>query len=316
MFWLSYAHAGSFMPVQATKIAAQYDTLYAFLVWISAIASLMVIVGFIYFAMKYRRQSDNDKTAYISHNSLLEFLWSFIPFVLFMVFFVWGAILYRDMRHSPSDSMEILVEGQKWNWTITYKSGKVSPAELVVPVNTPIKLVMTSKDVLHSFFIPAFRIKQDVVPGRYTKLSFTANMLGNFQVFCAEYCGDQHSTMLAKVRVVPREEFDLWLQTDPYKGLSVADVGKKVFETRCVACHSLGENKLVGPGWLGLFGKPRHFEGGTSAVADENYIRESILNPTAKIVAGFAPAMPTFAGQLSEQEISGVIEMIKTLRKP
>lgn len=314
MFWSSIAQASTFAPVQGTEIAAKWDALYSFLVWSSFIASVLVIGGFIYFGVKYKRRSENDKTPYVSHNAALEFLWSFIPFVIFMVIFGWGFLVYRDMRTMPENALEILVEGQKWNWTFYYKSGKVSAAELVVPENTPVKLILTSKDVLHSFFVPAFRIKQDAVPGRYTALWFNAAKKGNFQVFCTEYCGDQHSGMLAKTRVVSREEFDTWLQDDPYKGLSQAEIGQKIYTARCVICHTLTDQKLVGPGWKGVFGSERKIADGSAVSADENYLRESIINPNAKVVAGYAPAMPTFAGQLSEAELLAIIEFIKNVK--
>lgn len=312
MFWPSVAQAGSnFMPVEGSEIAKQVDSLYGFLLWASFISCVLVIGGFIYFSLKYKRKSDNDKVPYISHNSTLEFLWSFIPFVIFMVAFGWGTYVYVNLRAMPKDGMEVLVEGQKWNWTFYYKSGKISAGELVVPVKTPIKLVLTSKDVLHSFYLPAFRNKQDAVPGTYTAMWINAEKVGTYQVFCAEYCGDNHSGMLAKLKVVTRDEFDQWLQNDPYKGLSSAEIGQKVYTSRCAMCHSLGSEKMVGPGWKGLFGKTEQFGDGSSVVVDENYIRESILNPQAKIVVGYPPAMPTFAGQLSEQELMAIIEFIK-----
>lgn len=314
MFWSSVAQANTFMPPQASTFAHMVDDLYAFLLWASAISSILVIGGFIYFSHKYRRRSANDKTAYISHNSTLEFLWSFIPFVIFMLVFGWGVYVYREMRMAPGNALEVLVEGQKWNWTFYYKNGKISAGELVVPVNTPVKLIMTSKDVLHSFFIPAFRVKQDVVPGTYASLWFEAKEQGNFQVFCTEYCGDQHSAMLAKTKVVTREDFDQWLQNDPYKGMTMTEVGHKVYTARCAMCHQTTDAKLVGPGWKGIFGQDRKFADGSAAKVNEAYLRESILDPNAKIVAGFTPAMPTFAGQLNEQELMGVIEFIKTLQ--
>lgn len=312
MFWLSVAHAASnFMPVPGSEIAKQVDSLYGFLLWASFISCVLVIGGFIYFSLKYKRKSENDKTPYISHNSTLEFLWSFIPFVIFMVAFGWGAYVYVNLRAMPKDGLEVLVEGQKWNWTFYYKSGKISAGELVVPVNTPVKLVLTSKDVLHSFYLPAFRNKQDAVPGTYTSMWFNADKVGSYQVFCAEYCGDNHSAMLAKLNVVSRDEFDQWLQNDPYKGLSTADIGQKVYTARCAMCHSLGTEKMVGPGWKGVFGRTEKMADGSSVVVDENYIRESILSPQAKIVEGYPPAMPTFAGQLSEQELMSIIEFVK-----
>lgn len=318
MFWSSIATADSFMPVQGTEIARHVDSLYAFLVWASFISCVLVIGGFIYFSLKYKRRSENDKTPYISHSTVLEFLWSFIPFVIFMIVFGWGFYIYREMRTMPQDALEVFVEGQKWNWSFTYKSGRINPAELVVPVNTPIRLVMTSKDVIHSFYIPAFRIKQDVVPGRYTQQWFNAEKIGNFQVFCTEYCGDEHSAMLAKVKVVTREEFDQWLAKDPYKGLSLLEVGQQVYGGRCIACHKTDvANSTPGgiaPGWKGLYGAQRGFSNASEVTADENYLRESILNPHAKLVNGYGPVMPSFAGQLSEQEILGVIELIKSLK--
>lgn len=307
--------ASTFMPVQATAIAERVDSLYAFLLVASFIACVLVIGGFIAFAVKYRRKSDNDKTAYITHNNLLEFTWSFVPFLIFMAVFAWGWIVYHDMRKMPTTGLELAVEGQKWDWSFIYKNGRRVSGEFYVPVNTPVKLIMTSKDVLHSLYIPAFRIKQDIIPGRYTALWFQATKEGTFQIFCAEYCGDQHSAMLAKVHVVSREKFDSWLANDPYKGLSQAQVGEKIFTSRCLACHTLTETKGIGPGFKGLYGKEETMADGSKVTVDENYIRESMLNPQARIVQGFpAGVMPSFAGQLSEEEIMGVIEFMKSLK--
>ena len=233
-----------------------------------------------------------------------------------MVVFAWGWVVYHRMITPPADSFEIHVTGQKWYWDFTYKSGKVSTGEFVVPADTNIKLIMTSRDVLHSFFVPAFRIKQDVVPGRFTTVWFKSKIPGEYQVFCTEYCGDQHSKMLAKVKVLPKEQFEKWLQDNPYKGLSMAQIGQKVYQGRCIACHLTTDKKNIGPGFAGLLGKQREFEAASSMVVDEEYIRESILNPNAKIVKGYPKGvMPTFAGQLKDNEISGIIEYIKTLNK-
>lgn len=314
-FWPTLANASSLLPVAGSEVARHYDKLYVFLMWACLISSVLVIGGFIYLGVKHRRRSENEKTAYITHNSLLEFLWSFIPFVIFMGVFGWGWWIFSQMRTMPKDAFEVQVYAQKWSWLFEYKSGRKSSGELIVPVDTPVKLVMTSKDVLHSFYIPAFRVKQDVIPGRYTALWFHPEKVGNYQVFCTEFCGDQHSGMLAKVKVLPKQEFEQWLQNDPYKGLSVAEVGQKVYTSRCAVCHSTTDQKIVGPGFAGTFGKDRNFQDGSTLVADANYIRESVLTPNAKVVAGFQPAMPTFAGQLSEEEIMGVIEFIKSLAK-
>lgn len=306
--------ASTFMPVQGSQVAAEVDSLYMFLLVTSAIFFVLVIGGLFFFVLKFRRKSNDDKTAYISHNNFLEFIWSFVPFVLFMIMFAWGWKVYHDMRDFSKDSLEVHVVGQKWFWDFKYKSGKSSAGEFYVPVNTPIKLIMTSKDVLHSFFLPGMRVKQDIVPGRYTALAFTPNKEGQFQVFCTEYCGDQHSSMLAKMNVVSQEEYDTWLQEDATAGLSLPEIGKKVFEQKCAVCHSAGSERKIGPGYAGLYDSKREFADGSSATADENYLRESILVPNAKVVKGFAPAMPSFQGQLSEDELSGLIEFIKSLK--
>lgn len=303
-----------FMPPQASEVAHSVDMLYAFLLIASFISCVLVIGGLIWFAIKYRRKTEDQKSAYISHSTTLEFLWSFIPFVIFMVVFVWGWVVYHKLRNMPEDALEIAVQAQKWSWTFTYKNGRSIGSEVYVPVGQAVRLVMGSSDVLHSFYLPAFRTKQDVVPGRYTALSFKPEAEGTYQVFCAEYCGDAHSGMLAKIHVVSREKFDQWLANDPYKGLPSVEIGKKVYESRCLACHTLTDAKNVGPGFKGLFGKIEKLEGG-DIKADENYIRESILDPNARIVAGYPRGvMPTFAGQLSEAEIMGVIDFIKSLK--
>jgi cytochrome c oxidase subunit 2 len=315
MLWISKAYAGSSsMPPQASTMAADVDYLFWFLIAISTIASVLVIGGMLWFLFKYKRKSDNDKTAYITHNHLAEFLWSFIPLVLFMVCFVWGWKVFHDLRTSPENAYEVYVKGKKWAWDFEYNTGVVSPGELVVPIGKPIKLLMTSEDVLHSFYVPSFRIKQDVVPGRYTMAWFEATKLGEFQIFCTEFCGLNHSGMLAKVKVVTQEAFEAYLDGKKIEKLTPLQLGEKIYKTRnCNGCHSLKPNEvIVGPTFYGLFGKERAFNSAGSVVADENYIIESINNPNAKIVKGFnANQMPAFEGQLSEEELRGVIEFIK-----
>lgn len=308
----TYSH---FMPPQATDVAQSVDTLYEFLLIASFISCVLVIGGLIVFAVKYRRKSEDEKAPYISHNTTLEFLWSFIPFVIFMVAFVWGWVVYSKMRTMPKDALEIAVQGQKWNWTFTYKNGRTSAADLFVPVGQDVRLVMASSDVIHSFYVPAFRTKQDVVPGRYTNIWFKAETEGDYHIFCAEYCGDNHSGMKGTVHVVSHEKYEEWLGNEPYKGLAPVEIGQKIYATRCIACHKVTEERAVGPGWKGIFGKMENLKGGGQVLADENYLRESIMDPNAKIVDGFsAGIMPTQAGQLSEQEIMGVIEYIKSLK--
>ena len=309
------AAGGSFMPPQATEIAKEYDSLYAFLLWVSLIACLILIGGMIYFVVKYKRKTPNDKTPYISHNTFLEFLWSFIPLVFFLAMFGWGWYLYQQMRTMPENGLEVHVTGKQWQWDFTYKSGKTSSGEFYVPVNTPVKLILSSKDVIHSFYIPSMRIKQDAVPGRYTAESFNAEKLGDFQVFCAEYCGTAHSAMLAKLHVVSQEDYEKWLQEND-EGLTLAQKGQKLYNSKgCVACHSVDGTIKVGPSWKGLFGTQQQLVAGGTVVADENFIHSFILNPNAKPVKGFPTGvMPTFQGQLTEDELTALIEYIKTLK--
>lgn len=311
MWWLSIANASSFAPTAATKIAGDWDSLYKFLLVSSFIACVLIIAGMIYFVTKYRRKTDNDKTPYISHNTMLEFLWSFIPLVLFMIMFAWGWSIYHEMRNPPADAKEVHVYGQQWLWQFEYKNGKKLNNEMVVPVGTPIKLIMTSKDVLHSFYVPSFRIKQDVIPGRYTQMWFQAEKMGEFHVFCTEYCGTDHSAMLAKIKVVEPAEYEKWLATSEELA---GGPGAKIYNDKgCVACHSLDGSPKVGPTFKGLFGSKRVFEDAGELVADENYIRESIVNPTAKTVKGYPKgAMPSFQGQLSEEDLTAIIDFIKS----
>ena len=318
MFWFLLFSLETFAKgkaLPATEYAEKLDNLYNFLVGLSAVVCVIIVIVFIYFAIRFRRKSSSEiGKAKVSHNLLLEVTWSVIPFIIFVVAFVWGWILYNDLRSAPRSRMEVHVYGQMWNWNFVYKNGRKISNEFYVPVNTPVKLIMTSKDVLHSFSIPAFRIKQDVVPGMYTSLWFEAKHEGNYQVFCTEFCGTGHSQMLAKVRVVSQEKWEEWLSHDPYKDMSMTQIGEKIFKNRCTICHKPTKEKLIGPGLAQIFGSQRELEGGSSVVANENYLRESILNPAAKIVKGYPNQMTPFSGALSEEELSGLIEYLKVLK--
>ncbi len=318
MFWISTAHAEKLMPTAATDIAYQVDNLYNFLLISSLIACAILIGGMIFFAHKYRRKSIHAKSAYITHNTFLEFLWSFIPLVIFLGVFAWGWLIYHDMRAMPKDALEIHVRGMQWSWEIEYKSGVKTANLIKVPINKDVKLIMTSKDVLHSFYVPSFRIKQDVVPGRYTTLWFKANKFGDFHIFCTEYCGTQHSGMLGKLQVVSQEEYDQWLEEESkFSTLPLAQQGEKLFQIKsCAGCHSVADKRTIsGPALYQKFGTEEEFKDGSKQIVDETYIRESILTPNAKIVKGFnAGIMPTFQGQISESELAALIEYIKTVK--
>lgn len=315
---VNFAHAESFMPTQATETAKHVDSLYAFLLVASLISCAMIIGGMIYFALKYKRKTANDKTAYITHDTRLEILWSVIPLIIFLFVFGWGWIIYRDMRTVQSDAMEIQVTGRQWSWEVEYKNG-VKTNEVIVPVGKPVRLILTSTDVIHSFFVPSFRIKQDAIPGRYTALNFKADRKGEFHVFCAEFCGTSHSGMITRLKVVSQEDFDKWLiEEADSSSLPLAERGKKIFMTKCMACHSPDKDEAkIGPSLFNIYGHDVALEDGTSVKGDENYIRESILNPQAKLVKGYPTnraIMTSFQGQVSENEMSALIEFIKGLK--
>lgn len=335
------AATSTFMPPAATQTASDVDSIYSFLLISSLISFILLIGGLFYFIWKYQRRTANDKTAYITHDHTLEFIWSFVPFVIFMFVFFWGWKVYHDMRHAPDGALEVQVMAKKWDWRFMYKSGKIatsgldangqkSPATLVVPAGRAVKLIMgsekiseQSKDpldrpVLHSFFIPSARIKQDVVPGRYTTLWFNFDQPGEYWVFCAEFCGAGHSSMKALIKAVPEAEFDKWLSSEGGGEMTLAERGKQLYAANaCIGCHSADGSKSVGPSFKGIWGHDQAIEGGPTVKVDENYIRESILDPNAKIAAGFAASkgvMPVFAGTLSEDDIKAIIEFIKTLK--
>jgi cytochrome c oxidase subunit 2 len=339
MWWSSVASAASnFTPPVGTAIAAQVDQIYLFLLVASLISFIIVMGGFMYFVVKYRRRTANDKTAYITHNHTLEFLWSFIPFVIFIFSFAWGWFVYHQMRNMPENALEVHVMAKKWDFRFLYKNGKEvtsgvdvnghrQPATMVVPVNQPVKLIQASekinptgtdpKDraVLHGFFIPAFRIKQDIVPGRYTAQWFQAEKLGEYWVFCTQYCGAGHSAMNARIKVVSQADFDKWLSADAATGGSLADQGRALYGAKaCASCHSVDGSRIVGPSFKGLYGRMESTDKGM-VKADEDYLRESILQSNAKIVTGYpAGVMPLFAGTLTDAEVNALIEFIKSVK--
>jgi len=316
---MNKAMAGdTFMPVQGTEIAKSVDNLYGFLVVVSFVSCAILIGGMIYFGVKYKRKSAHDKTAYITHDTRLEVLWSVIPLIIFLAVFAWGWVVFHDMRSMPADALEIQVTGKQWAWAAEYKNG-VRSSDVVVPVHRNVKLVLAAEDVLHSFYIPSFRIKQDAVPGRYTTLWFNAEKLGEFHVFCAEYCGTSHSGMMTRLKVVSQEDFDKWLTSESEIGtLPLAERGKKYFQTRaCASCHNVDNPSVkIGPSLFQKWGQQETMSDGSKVTIDENYVRESLMEPQAKIVSGFPKPspMPSFQGQLSESELASLIEYIKSLK--
>ncbi len=309
-----------FLPPAKTAVAEQYDALFWFVHISSLVLTIGIVTAIIYFVIKYRRKSENDVTPVITHNNKLEVTWSVIPLILTLVLFGWGFQTYLDMTTPPEDTYEVNVTAQKWLWRFQYQNGASTTNELHVPAGRPVKLIMQSQDVIHSFYVPDYRIKQDVVPGRYTETWFNAREPGESIVFCTEYCGTDHSNMNARVIVHEPEEFQAWLENNSGpvsrpQDLSQAEWGKQLAqENACMSCHSADGSEMVGPTWQGTFGTQRQFADGTSAEVDENYLRESILEPNAKIVEGYQPVMPSAQGMLNDEQITAIIEYIKTLK--
>jgi cytochrome c oxidase subunit 2 len=306
------------MPVQASENAAATDTLFHFIFYVSAFFFALIMVLMIWFVVRYRRRAPEEAGTGPHHNTALEVLWSVVPIGLVVAMFLIGFKDYMRMvgpQNAPN-AYEIGVLGVKWKWTFTYPNGYVDDA-LHVPVDTPMQLTLSSDDVIHSLYIPAFRIKQDAVPGRYTKMFFRAIEPGEYQIFCAEYCGTSHSTMLTKVVVHRPGEYEKWLEqaSNFLDRMSPAEGGQKLFMQRgCATCHSVDGKAGTGPTLKGVFGHDVILTTGAKVVADENYVRESILNPQAKVVAGFEPVMPTFQGRLKDREITAIIEYLKTVQ--
>jgi cytochrome c oxidase subunit 2 len=289
-------------------MAGTVDGLAWYLLLYSAFFTLLIFGLIIFFCIKYRRRSEAPPP-FIPSSNLLEVAWSVIPFGMALVAFVWGAKIYMDEGHVPPDSMEVDVVGKQWMWKLQHPEGRREIDELHVPVGRRVMLKMTSEDVIHSFYIPAFRIKQDVIPGRYTYQWFQATKIGEYHLFCAEYCGTFHASMVGRVIVMEPAEYQQWLQGGAHSD-SMAEGGRELFERMgCAACHG-----QQAPTMAGLYNSQVQLSDGRTVKADDNYLRESILSPSAKITAGYPPIMPTFKGQISEEQILQLIAYIHSLQ--
>jgi cytochrome c oxidase subunit II len=300
------------LPEQASVFAGDVDTLYAFLVGVSAFFSGLIFLLLLIFAVKYRRRSEDEQPRPILGSLRLEVLWTVIPLVLTMVIFAWGARLYFTTSVPPEDAMEIYVVGLQWMWMVQHQEGQREINELHVPVGRPVKLIMTSQDAIHSFYVPAFRIKMDVVPGHYTTTWFEASKTGSFHLFCAEYCGTAHAGMGGRIVVMKPTEFENWLSGGT-SAQPLAAAGERLFQQLgCSGCHGVNAPAQA-PALDGLYGKAVPLQSGETVVADESYIRASILTPQQQIVAGYAPIMPPYQGQISEEGLLQLIAYIKSL---
>ena len=306
------------LPPTSSTFAANVDSLFYFIYWVSVLIFVLVTAISIFFMIRYRRRGKRELTSGVDHNTKLEILWTVIPTILVFVVFIWGFKGFLKMHVVPANAIEIKVTAQKWFWSFDYPEGINSVDDLVVPVGKPVKLLMSSKDVIHSFFVPAFRVKQDVVPNRYTIAWFEANRIGEYTLFCAEYCGKSHSEMTGTIKVVSQEEYAKWLEknTSLGEGLTLEEYGKQLYKTKgCATCHSIDGSASTGPTFKNVFGHSVSFTDGSSATVDENYLRESILNPMAKVVSGYQPVMPTFQGILKNRQIDALVAYIKSLKE-
>ena len=299
-------------PQQASVQAGQVDAVFFFMVAVTSFFSLLIAALVVIFAVKYRRRHD-EEIGHAIHGSLaLEMLWTVIPFGIAMVMFGWGAKVFFDIYRPPAGAMEIFVVGKQWMWKVQHMDGQREINELHVPVGRNVKLIMGSEDVIHSFYIPAFRVKADVIPGRYNTLSFQATKAGTYHLFCAEYCGTKHSGMIGSVVAMEPADFQAWLS-----GGAAADTpvtaGQKLFnDLACSTCHRT-DTQGRGPMLTNLYGRPVELQSGATVVADEAYIRESIVNPQAKVTAGFQPIMPTFQGLVTEEQLLQLIAYVRSL---
>jgi cytochrome c oxidase subunit 2 len=302
-------------PSQASAMASHVDALYFYLLAVSTFFSVLIAVLVIYFAVRYRRRSDGEFPRGYAGSLKLELAWTIIPFLITMTFFTWGARLYFRMNRPPNDAMQIFVVGKQWMWKVQHPDGVREINELHVPVGRSVKLTMTSEDVIHSFFIPAFRMKRDVVPGRYQTVWFQATKPGDYHLFCSQYCGTKHSAMIGTVHVMSPNDYQAWLAGGSGSE-SLASAGAKLFiQHACNTCHR-PDSLARGPNLEGLFGKPVSLQNGQTVIVDEGYIRESILMPQAKLVLGYQPIMPTFQGLISEEGILQLVAYIRSLSPP
>jgi len=299
-------------PESASTIATRVDLLYFFLLAVSIFFSLLIAGLIVYFAVKYHRRNPHAIGEQIHGSMILELAWTGIPFLITMVIFVWGASVYFAMARPPDETLNIYVVGKQWMWKFQHLDGQREINELHVPVGRAVKLITTSEDVIHDLFVPAFRMKADVIPGRYVSIWFQPTKPGRYHLFCAEYCGTRHSGMIGDVIVMEPSEYQAWLSGGAPEG-SLASTGAKLFaDLACNTCHR-PDAQGRGPVLEGLFGKTVQLQGGETVTVDEAYVRESILTPSAKITAGFQPIMPTFQGLVTEEQLLALIEYVKSL---
>jgi cytochrome c oxidase subunit 2 len=305
------------LPEQASTHAPRVDFLYFFLCAVAAFFTVLIASLIVYFSIKYRRGNLRvDRTPGSGHAYGMEIAWIVVPLLISTVMFAWGASLFFSANRPPAGAMEVRVVAKQWMWKFQHSNGRREINDLHVPLGSPVKLTMISEDVVHSLFVPAFRVKRDVLPGSYGACWFDATRTGEFHLFCAEYCGTNHSRMVGRVVVMEPASFQTWLSGGKANE-HPAEAGKRLFdELRCSSCHLGGEGASRCPPLVNLFGHEVKLAGGGIVTADENYLRESILRPAAKVVAGYQPVMPSFDGQVDEEQLIQLIAYAKSLVEP
>jgi cytochrome c oxidase subunit II len=303
-----------FFPPSASTVALEMDLLYLFIVAVCAFFAVLVTVMVAFFAIKYRRRQADDVGEDIHGSLVLELTWTIIPLVLALGMFVWGADLFFRLARPPQNAMEIFVIGKQWMWKVQHPEGVREINELHVPIGRPVKILLGSEDVIHDYFIPAFRVKMDAVPGKLTTLWFEATVPGTYYQFCAEYCGTKHSGMIGQVIAMTPQDYEAWL-AGGHASSSITQNGERLFnDLSCITCHK-ADSTGRGPTLHDVFGSTVQLTDGRKVVADENYLRESIMNSQAKVVQGYQPIMPAFQGQISEENLVQLIAYIRTLKK-
>lgn len=311
-----WSTGGTFwLPDTASATTQSTDMIFYGVLGLSIFCFVGITAAVLYFVIKYRARPGHEPEPSAHHNDALEITWTIIPSIICVFLFVFGWRGYINLATPPKHSLEIQVTAQKWSWNFSHPNG-VNDAALHVPVDRSVRMIMKSQDVIHSFFVPAFRVKKDVLPRRYTEVWFKAAEPGVYRLYCAEYCGRDHSLMKTKVVVHEPGGYERYLaeKEAELQNIPPVELGKKVYDVRCVACHTTDGTPRVGPTFKGVWGTESAFTDGTKAAVDENYVRDSILDPQSQIRQGYPPTMPSFKGQLSDKEITGVIEYIKSLQ--
>ncbi|HZQ41662.1 MAG TPA: cytochrome c oxidase subunit II [Acidobacteriaceae bacterium] len=311
-FLIKWLHSSALFPAEASTIAPYTDALYFFLVTISVIGLVFVTLLIFYFSLRYRRDK-HPVAVQVEGSTILEATWTIIPLALFLVVFVWGGLLYFRIYNPPPNAMNIYVVGKQWMWKAEHPGGQHEIDALHIPVGQPIQLTMISQDVFHSFSIPDFRVKREVIPGRYSTVWFQATDPGTYHIFCTQYCGTLHSGMIGEVTAMTPADYKKWLDQSN-SGMSLAQNGERLFASMgCNACHS-GNASARGPNLAGVYGSKLTLTDGSQVLVNDAYLRDAILNPSQHVTAGYSPIMPTYQGQISEDGLIDLVEFIKQLQ--